>query len=79
MTVAVHEVVSPVGLLEAKNAPGTSESQIFHGRMEGKNLNRTGEEAIGAPREEDLREEGEEVVLTSTAVTAADYHLSFEG
>ena len=32
----MHEVVSPVGLLEAKNAPGTSESEIFHGHMEGK-------------------------------------------
>ena len=36
LTVAVHEVVSLVGLLEAKNAPGTSESEIFHGRMERK-------------------------------------------
>ena len=31
----VHEVVPPVGLLEAENAPGMSESGIFHGCMEG--------------------------------------------
>ena len=34
LTVVVHEVVSPVGLLEAEFAPGTRESEIFHGRME---------------------------------------------
>ena len=32
---AVHEVVSPARLLEAKKAPGTSESETFHGHMEG--------------------------------------------
>ena len=32
----VPAVVRPVGLLEAENAPGTSQSEIFHGRMEGK-------------------------------------------
>ena len=32
----MHEDVSPVGLMEAKNAPGTSESEIVHGDMEGK-------------------------------------------
>ena len=36
LTVVVHEVVSPGGLLEAENAPGTSESEIFHRHMEGK-------------------------------------------
>ena len=32
----VHAVVPAVVLLEAKNAPGTSQSEIFHGHMEGK-------------------------------------------
>ena len=36
LTVVGHEVVSSVGLLEAKNAPDMSESKIFHGCMEGK-------------------------------------------
>ena len=31
----MHEAVPPVGLLEAENAPGTSESGIFHGHMDG--------------------------------------------
>ena len=48
-------------------------------RFKDQEPNGVGEEAMGAPRDEDLREEEEEVVLTSTAVTAADYHLSFEG
>ena len=48
LTVAVHEVVSPVGLLEAENAPGTSESEIFHGDMERKKPNQTKQGAIGA-------------------------------
>ena len=43
LTVVVHEVVSPGGLLEAENAPGTSESKIFHGCMEGKNLEPEGQ------------------------------------
>ena len=34
----MHEVVSSVGLLEAKNGPGTSESKIFHGCMDGEKL-----------------------------------------
>ena len=34
----VHAVVPPVGLLEATNAPGTCESEIFHGHIEGKEL-----------------------------------------
>ena len=32
----MHAVVPPVGLLEATNAPGTGESDIFHGEREGK-------------------------------------------
>ena len=32
----VHAVVVPALHLEAKNAPGTSQSEIFHGHMEGK-------------------------------------------
>ena len=36
LAAVVHEVVSPVRALEAKNAAGTSESESFHGRMEGK-------------------------------------------
>lgn len=48
-------------------------------RFKDQEPNGVGEEGMGAPRDEDLREEEEEVVLTSTAVTAADYHLSFEG
>ena len=32
----MHAVVPPVGLLEATNAPGTGESDIFHGEKEGK-------------------------------------------
>ena len=34
----VHAVVPPFVLLEAKNAPGTSQSGIFHGHMEGKRV-----------------------------------------
>ena len=47
MKVVVHEDVFPVGFMEAKNAPGTSESEIFHGHMEGKKPNRTDKGAIG--------------------------------
>ena len=36
LKVAVHAVVPPVVLLEAKNAPGTSQSEALHGHMEGK-------------------------------------------
>ena len=36
LKVVVHAVVPPVVLLEAKNAPGMSQSEIFHGDMEGK-------------------------------------------
>ena len=35
LKVAVHAVVPPVVLLEAKNAPGTSQSEAFHGHMDG--------------------------------------------
>ena len=34
----MHAVVPPVGLLEASNAPGTCESEIFHGHIEGKEI-----------------------------------------
>ena len=34
----MHAVVPPAVLLEAKNAPGTSQSEIFHGHMEGKRV-----------------------------------------
>ena len=36
LKVAVHAVVPPAVLLEAKNAPGTSQSEALHGHMEGK-------------------------------------------
>ena len=36
LTVAVHEVVPPVGLLEAENARGSSQSRFFDRRMERK-------------------------------------------
>ena len=36
LKVVVHAVVPPVVLLEATNAPGTGESDIFYGHMEGK-------------------------------------------
>ena len=38
LKVAVHAVVPPVGLLDATNAPSTCESEIFHGHIEGKEL-----------------------------------------
>ncbi len=50
LKVVVHAVVSSVGLLEAKNGPGTSESKSFHGCMEGKIPNRTNKGAIGAKK-----------------------------
>ena len=34
----MHAVVSPVVLLESKQAPGTNQSEIFHGHIEGKEL-----------------------------------------
>ena len=34
----VHAVVPPVGLLDATNAPSTCESEIFHGHIDGKEL-----------------------------------------
>ena len=36
LKVVVHAVVPPVMLSEAKNAPGTNQSEVFHGHMEGK-------------------------------------------
>ena len=34
----MHAVVNPVVLLEAKHGPGTSQSEIFHGHLEGKRV-----------------------------------------
>ena len=34
----MHAVVPPVVLLEAKDAPGPSQSEIFHGHLEGKRV-----------------------------------------
>ena len=34
LKVVLHAVVPPVVLLEGKNAPGTSQSEVFHGHME---------------------------------------------
>ena len=49
LNVVVHAVVPPVVLLEATNAPGTSESETFHGHTEGKKEpKRTDKGAIGA-------------------------------
>ena len=39
----VHAVVPPVVLSEAKNAPGTSQSEVFHGHMEGKRAEADGQ------------------------------------
>ena len=39
----MHAVVPPVVLLEAKNGPGTSQSEIFHGHMEGKRVEAGGQ------------------------------------
>ena len=36
LKVVVHAVVPPVVLLEAKDAPGRGQSEVFHGHMEGK-------------------------------------------
>ena len=47
LKVAVHAVVPPVVLLEAKNAPGTSQSEAFMGIWRGKEPNRTDKGAIG--------------------------------
>ena len=38
LKVAVHAVVPPVVLLEAKDAAGTCQSEIFHGHLEGKRV-----------------------------------------
>ena len=43
LKVVVHAVVPPVMLLEAKNAPGTSQSEIFHGHLEGKRAEADGQ------------------------------------
>ena len=37
LKVALHAVVPPVVLLEAKNAPGTSQSEAFMGTLSEKN------------------------------------------
>ena len=43
LKVAVHEVVHPVALLEAKNAPGTSQSETIHWYLEGKRVEAGGQ------------------------------------
>ena len=39
----MHAVVPPFVFLEAKNAPGTSQSEIFHGHLEGKRADAGGQ------------------------------------
>ena len=43
LKVVVHAVVPPVVLVEAKNAPGPSQSEIFHGHLEGKRVEADGQ------------------------------------
>ena len=43
LKVVVHAFVPPVVLVEAKDAPGTSQSEIFHGPMEGKRAEADGQ------------------------------------
>ena len=43
LKVVVHAVVPPAVLSEAKNAPGTSQSEVFHGHMEGKRAEADGQ------------------------------------
>ena len=43
LKVVVHAVVPPVVLLEAKNAPGTSQSEVLHGHLEGKRVEAGGQ------------------------------------
>ena len=47
LKVAVHAVVPPVVLLEAKNAPGTSQSKFFMGIWRGKEPKQTDKGLIG--------------------------------
>ena len=48
LRVVVHAFVHPVALLDAKDAPGTCESEIFMGIWRGKESKRTDKGAIGA-------------------------------
>ena len=43
LKVVVHAVVPPVVLLEDKKAPCTSQSEIFHGHMEGNRVEADGQ------------------------------------
>ena len=43
LKVVVHTIVPPVGSREAKNALSTSQSEIFHGHMEGERAESDGE------------------------------------
>ena len=52
LKVAVRALVRPVVLLEAKNAPGTSQSEIFHGHMEGKRAEPDGQRSNGSQQSE---------------------------
>ena len=47
LKVVVHAVVPPARILEAKNATGTSESEILMGIWKEKEPNRTDKGAIG--------------------------------
>ena len=48
LIIVVHEVVSPAGPLEAKNARGSSHKGFFDRCMERKKRNRANKRAIGA-------------------------------
>ena len=52
LKVVVHAVVPPVVLLEAKDAPGRGQSEVFHGHMEGKRAEADGQRS-------DTREQSE--------------------
>ena len=43
LKVMVHAVVPPVVLSEAENAPGTSQSEVFHGHIERKRAEADGQ------------------------------------
>ena len=52
LKVVVHAVVPPVVLLEAKNAPGRSASEIFHGHLEGKRAEAGGQRSDRSEKSE---------------------------
>ena len=45
LNVVVHEVVPPVGPVEAKKSFGTGESETFHGHMERKRAEQNGQKS----------------------------------